>query len=247
MVSAESRIKPIPLRELKNPSSPTYVPIPYPKTRAEIIIDLKYAIKVTTAQEGVDTVGKIPAYEQIKLNLLKDNPQYKIGQIFKVKNRISGIAHEYTWFILIRDLNDKNVVRVVLHANGLYFGSGGIYPNREKDLVKTNREILDILTDAIKRTVDKNDIKSIDRVAFPSPLGDEFSPLWEIAMKDGDIYYYSLNRDCIYKGIEKKEWKNKETTSYYELAPNNEEFLPDEINDKILILKKYDRKNPGKM
>lgn len=249
--AAEKRRKPVPMSELTNPSSPSYVPIPYPKTREEIIIDLKYAIKATSPRkEGAYIVGRIPEFENMLLNLLEEDPVYKVGPIFKVKNRSSGVAHKYTWLILIQDRNGKNVVRVGLHANGLYFGAGSIYPHREKDLVKSDNEILDIVSESIEQPIEKKNVKRIERVAFPSTIGDKLAPLWEIVLKNGTVYYYSVRRDCVYGIEQEKQWKVKENgvrQNLGEILPyTTTDFLPDKINDKILVLKKYKRKNKAK-
>jgi len=52
-LNAEKRRPPVPLEELQNPKSPSYVPIPYPQTREEIIEDLKYLIKNSMYLEKV--------------------------------------------------------------------------------------------------------------------------------------------------------------------------------------------------
>ena len=41
-LAGEERKKPIPMKELTDPRSPSYVPYPYPRKRAEIIADFKY-------------------------------------------------------------------------------------------------------------------------------------------------------------------------------------------------------------
>jgi hypothetical protein len=241
----EKRRKPIPMSELTNPASPSYVPIPYPKTRKEIIDDLKYAIKVTSPKDGSYIVGTLPQLEIILMNLVEEKSVYKVGPIYKVKTRASGNSGDYTWLILIQDLNGKNVVRVGLYANGLLGSAGDIFPHREKDLSKTDREILDIVSESIEKPVDEKDVKRIERVAFPSSLGDDLDPLWEVTMKNGTVYYYSIQRDCIYEVKEKRQWTKRKDgvlKPYEEVVSYGEEFLPDEIDDKLIILKKYERK-----
>jgi hypothetical protein len=242
---AEKRAQPKPMSELTNPASPSYVPMPYPKTREEIIDDLKYAIKITTAQEEGYIVGKIPEFEKKLLTLLDENPECKIGQIFKVKNRHSVYSHDYSWLILVEDKGGRNIIYIGMHANGLFAGAGDIFPHRERALVRTDQEILDIISEPIGHPIKMIDVKHIERVAFASPLGDILTPLWEINMKNGVVYYFSLSGDNVYEAKEKRDWKKQKNgfrKNWQEMVSVNEEFLPDEIDDKLIILEKHERK-----
>ena len=178
------------------------------------------------------------------LTLLDEKPECKIGQIVKVKNRISVYSHDYSWLILIEDNEGRNVIYVGMHASGLFAGAGNIFPHRERALVRTDQEILDIVSESIGHPVNMKNIKHIERVAFASPLGDLLTPLWEINMKNGVVYYFSLSGDSVYEAKEKKDWKKQKNgfrKDWREMTPNNEQFLPDEIDDKLIILKKHGR------
>lgn len=114
MTFAEKRAKPLPLKVLKDPSSPNYVPYPYPKNKKELIEDMKYAIKkMYLPREDIHSVieGTLPPSHTILPNLLEKKPVYKIGKIMKVKNLLSGHPYDYYWHIII--LNEDDTIAAI--------------------------------------------------------------------------------------------------------------------------------------
>ena len=86
----------------------------------------------------------------------------------------------------------------------------------------------------------------MERVAFQSNLGSLLTPMWEIKMLDGNTYYYSVKRDMVYEVAEKIRWKKDKDgrrTDMRSLVPRNYDFVPDTINDEILVLKKLSNGN----
>lgn len=111
------------MEELTDPQSPSYTPYPYPQTRHEIIEDLKYAISYlkgprtrSYGQEKTAAMKSLP-------KLLKNDPDVKIGQVIKLKNRIKEYHDDYSFIIIITDKEKKPLARVALCANGLFLGA----------------------------------------------------------------------------------------------------------------------------
>jgi hypothetical protein len=258
IIFPEKRPKPKSMKELTEPNSPSYVPYPYPKKREEIIADLKYYADKYCNDDPEKWIGEVPATEIVLKNLLKPQPIYTIGKIIKVKNRCVRIPHDYSWIIHIMDHDGKIAMQVAMDAYGL-FTEGAAQrvediermPNiKDRKRMKrfrkllTNEDIKNILSESIGRTIDDQEIKKIERVAFFSPIGSFLDPLWEIKMSDGTIYYYSIMRDMIYAIDKKIKWK-KDKNGYRvhksKLVPHMD-YLPDSINDELIVLKKIPRK-----
>jgi len=244
-LSAEKRANPMPMDELTNPKSPSYVPYPYPKTREEIIADIKYAIKKTcTPQQGKYNSflsGHRPVTLEIKLNLLEDQPKYKFGKIIKVKNRQSGYSMDYYWMIYILNKEDNSIAaRIQLLAEGLYVGTAAYFPDEKPHYVKNDREIIDMLDEYSKTIGDTANIKHMSRIFFPSPISSPFGPFWEIKMNNGKIYYYSLGDNTVFQVKEKLDWKKdkKGHRPNWKNLVTNLNFAFDEIDDKIIVLEK---------
>ena len=243
-IIAEKRVKPKSIKELTDPLSPSYVPYPYPKTRNEIISDLKYAIKkINKPQEGKYESflpGEKPVTKMIELKLLDEDPVYKFGKIIKVKNRIAGFASDYYWIIFVLNRNNSVAARFHLQANGLLGGASAYNPGDNSHYRKTDQDILDIMSDFIGRPVTKQNIKRIERVLYPSKISDIFIPLWEIEMHDGKVYYYSLSRNMFYRISRKIKWKkdNKGNRPDWRKLVPHMEFAFDDIDDNILVFEK---------
>ena len=259
-VTGGERPKPKSMKELTDPNSPFYVPIPYPKKRAEIITDLKYFIEQDKNAEGVKEAyveGYIPLTESILHNLVEPDTVYRIGKIFKVKNRFDRVADKYTWLIMIMDQDGKSAMRIAMLSSGLMSMCGAIgkndlesaSPKHRKKLERLQKVIEDediknILSESLGRFISDNEIKKMERVAYPSTMGDFLTPVWEIKMSDGTLYYYIEIEDMVYSIDKKIPWKKTEKgyrPSKLSLVPHND-FLPDSISDELIILKKIPRK-----
>lgn len=260
-VSGEERKKPLSMKELTDPTSPSYVPYPYPKNREEIIADFKYYCEnFCGPKKGYKEAfirGYVDITDKISLDLLEPHPEYQIGEIFKVKNRIAGLADDYNWLIMIMNRNGQIAMRVALKAPGLLIGAGAIgeqtiakaSPEERQSFARlmkviTDEDVKNILSKSIGRTFSGKEIKKMERVAYPSSIGDYLNPMWEIKMADGAIYYYSEIEDMIYSIDKKIPWK-KNNQGYrpdkMSLAKHRD-YLPDMIDDELVILKQIPRK-----
>ena len=249
----EKRANPTPMKELTDPASPSYVPYPYPKTKKEVAEDLKYAInKVFTRNQESYVDGETPDIKEILLKVIDESSGYTVSDVVKVKNRNHRMAHDYSWLIMIRDENGDIVARTAMRAEGLISAAMGTAQSaklmesdnsssrRGPQFLETKDEVIDKLADAIGRPFSKKEIKSAERVAFPSPLGFMLAPMWEIKLQDGSSYYYSVKRDTIYELEEKIPWgKDKNGKHLYirDVVPHAKDFVPDTVNDEVLVLK----------
>ena len=245
---AGKRVKPKSIKELTDPSSPSYVPYPYPKTREKIIADLKYALeKINMPQEGryeSYLPGVKPITTTIELKLLEGDPAYKFGKIIKIKNRISGFAKDYYWIVFVLNKNNSIAARIHVQASGLLGGASAYNTGDYSHYMKTDQDILNILSDFIGKPLTKKSIKRIERVFYPSKLSGMFIPLWEIEMPDGNVYYYSLSRDMFYRisrGITWKQDKKGNRPDWTKLVPHMDIAI-DDIEDKILVFEKVKKK-----
>jgi hypothetical protein len=212
LVFAEKRAKPLPLNVLKDPSSPNYVPYPYPKNEKEIIEDMKYAIKkMYIPREDINYVieGPLPESHTILPNLLEENSAYKIGKIMKVKNLLSGHAHDYYWHIIILKEDDSIAAKVIMTANGLWGGTSSSYNNR-KIYLNTDDEILSEFSVTLARNISKEEIKHIQAIELPPYIGTLFNPAYEVRLRNGEVYYYKSSEKAFYRIFKEIPWrKNK--------------------------------------
>jgi hypothetical protein len=244
---SKKRIPPTPMSEYTNPDAPSYVPIPFPKNRKDIITDLKYAIDLHHGPNNKSFLaGREPYTIKIFLSLLQEKSNYKIGKILKIKAKDSGLAYNYMWTILIEDSVGQNVALCVLNADGLYCGSSAVLPYHEIGLLKSKEEVLSILSESIGMVVDKSDIKRIERITYPSSgFAGFFFPPWEIEMKDGAVYYYSIHRDEVYEVTARKKIKVRKNGHFESpkkyIPPDADDYFIDTLEDQVVILKKYKR------
>jgi hypothetical protein len=256
---AEKRVKQKPMKELTEPSSPSYVPFPYPKKRNEIVEDLKYAINILFVdKQGTYAAGDTPEIKKILTQLSGEKSGYKVGNIIKVKNRSHRKAHDYSWLILIMGTNGDIEARVSITAEGLFSCAAATknaavrlrekYPNsrRGPQFLITEQEVIHHLSEVIGRNIEMDEIKKMERVAFQSKLGYLLAPMWEIKTSMGKIYYYSVIKDTVYdieKRITWKKNKNGFRRSLRELVPEKNDFVTDTVNDEILVLKALKKKD----
>jgi hypothetical protein len=254
LVVAEKRRNPKPMKEFTDPSSPSYVPYPYPKNREEIIADLKYALKKLFGdkRKGVFLNGKEPEVRKLLAKIAEENSIYKVGDIIKVKNRNHKMADDYTWLILVEDQNGEAVSRIAMAANGLYLGGGptkyGIEYHKKKHPNSTwspkylmkDEYAIKRLSEDLEKSVGKHEIKRMERVAFQSILASPYLPMFEIKMNSGKIYYYSVKTDEVYEIEEIKNWKKDEWGSRLvprQLIPRDKKYVTDSVKEEIIVLK----------
>jgi hypothetical protein len=257
---SDKRIK---MKELTDPTSPNYVPYPYPKNRMEIIDDLIHYIKkhIIGTDEGsyearIDT-GVGPDPDKILVDLLNPQPNYRIGEIFKVKNRMAPVPDDYSWLIIIKNWDGKVVLRFAMFANGLMAMYGpesmddsgvtsaellAIRERRRK--VVTEANVRNILAESPLQITDQNEIKKVQLTIFHCQLANFLFPIWEIKMADGTVYYYNQNRDKLFSVDKRIKWAKKKEgyrPDRRALVPHSSLYLADTLNDELIVLKEIGR------
>jgi len=89
----------VPMSELTNPRSRSYVPIPYPKTRNEVVKDVKCYLEKhrgrVKAYLNKSRTKNVSLYIfDIKATLFLKNSKYKVGEIVFVKDRSFTTNHK---------------------------------------------------------------------------------------------------------------------------------------------------------
>ena len=240
------------MKELTDPNSPSYVPYPYPKTREEIIADIKYYYDDASDSTKYSFVGDVPIDHIICMSLCKSDSNYKFGKIVKVKNRQARLPDNYTWLVYVMDSEGDAVMRIYLRASGLVMGGGAIdknefykYPEKTKKMqqrllkVLKEKEVKTFFSQSLGFVVDETKIKKLERIGLYSPISRYHVPLWEITMKDKTVYYYSEAEDMVYKIREKIPWKKDKNglrPDKRAMVPLNTRYLPDTLNDELVVL-----------
>lgn len=226
------------MSDLTTPSSPSYVPYPYPDSEDKIIENLRYGIQKTFA-------NNMPAFEY-SFNktanplpkILKKNSTMIVQKIVKVENRIAEMADEFSYLIILFDKETKEYARVAMTADGLLHSCAVVSPQASVKPLKSENEIISLLT--TRATVRKTKISKVDLMAYGIVYASPVCPVYRITLNDGSIYYIDYNENIFKKNIEKPlsgdplSSINKEKVK----IKLGEQTLYDSLDDKLLILKK---------
>lgn len=226
---AGERKPPLPLKELQDPKSPSYVPFPYPVARNEIIADIQHALRIHHGRAIGETSGK----DELLLRLLAPDPDIHVAEIEKVANRTVAFPDEFLYLIVLKDREGNEATHLSLLASGLYFG--GITASGTSRPIADRAEAVNAFSPWFKVT----DIKAMKRIFMANRLAAyPFAPTWEIVTVDDSRYYLDVNRD-LYK-LQKTAPAEIGTESQpYDLpAVKNELVVNDPLNDRILYLRK---------
>ena len=245
---SEQRKKPQPLEEFTNPDSPSFIPCPYPKTREEIIVNLKYIIdKVYTIKENDHFVHLGPAFTSTKIlpTLFHEKTDYKIGRIIKVKNLFSSYPYDFYWLTFILDKDNNVVVRIAFEENGIWAGTLCYPPDRKLSPLTTEDKILAGLSEKTGLPITKKDIKRMDAIALQPRISTIFVPAYEIELKKGDRYYYSTGKKEFFQVTRSLPWKKRKNglrPDFFEMVNNKDYFAYDEVNDQLMVFEKLKKK-----
>lgn len=235
-LQAGKKPPPIPLKELTNPNSPSYVPYPYPKTEFEIIEDFKYGVKVHFGpKEGKRTsiVSGFPDYSKLLLDLLGKNPSLHVEpQIIKVIDKIETSYHRY--YFLLQIVNEREeVVAVGRLADCGLMGGVVFYSEQNKfKPFKTENEVREILSS----TLGNININKVERIYYHSTISDLMAPLWKISTLQG-IYFVDY-RDNVYSIEEEIYWTSKNS---YPDPGRTKILILNSLEEKAIFLKKIEK------
>ncbi len=191
------------LNDLTTPSSPSYVPYPFPETSEEIVADLKFYLKRSYANQDQSHSNSSKEVDLL-YQLIMKNSTVKIEGVVKVTNRIPGYPSGYSYLIIIKDLESHMIARVSMRACGLVIG--GTTPSLEKPGIelKNNADVIARLSKYNKAAYLSKNIKGVERVAFDITFAPPHRPIYEITMKDGAVYYVDYYNRIYRKTYEKK-------------------------------------------
>lgn len=237
---AKKRVSGLSMKDLTDPSSPSYVPFPYPKTREEIIEDLKYQVSKMYSQKN-RWEHSISEVINLFPELIKENSSVKIGEIVKVKNRMSTMAKSYSYLIFLSDAQEKYISRVAMKACGIL--SGGVHPSKEnpgKKLISYDKA-LEKLANHLGNSYKKEKVKKIERMALHIIFAPPSYPTVEMTLTDGSVYYLNYN-DHLYKKTSEKPLIGDEHSALKAETKRKkgEWVLIDSIKDTICHLEQVD-------
>ncbi len=239
-IQAEKRTPRLLMADLTDPSSPSYLPFPYPETRKEIIADLKYQLnrmyshKERWEYASPDTINLLP-------ELIKENSNIIVSDIEKIKNRISGYADNYSYLVFLEDVKNKYVTRVALKANGLFIGGIDPSPKNRGKKLKSFNHCLKKIARYLGKSHKELKVKKKERVAIDFYFSPPPIPITEFVLEDGSKYYVTY-KEHLYKVIMEKYASPAEKSSMLKTEnltkEKDEVIITDTINDTIIRLKR---------
>jgi hypothetical protein len=238
---AEKRKGRLSMKDLTDPNSPSFVPIPYPVTEKEVIEDLKYTINKEFVPEVKQ--GYNDPHSKVMANLLEDKPVYKIHRICKVKNLYSKNESGFNWLIFIINKDGTEALRVVVSDTGRWFGSQCFDLENNPKKPPEEEEILAKVSSILNMPLSRKDVSKMEMVSFPPLMGGILSPAWEITLNDGKVYYnetHYLNSEQhhVYKVKKHLKWE-KDSKGFRpfwrDMVSVDAIFSFDEVNDKMII------------
>jgi hypothetical protein len=203
LLTAEKKYPPIPLEELKNPKSRSYVPIPYPQTREEIIVDVEYYIKrhLKLCKVGIPSfVNEDSDIDKIKRKLLEKDSGYFIGRIVKVYNKTINRG-EYYFTMDIHDGSRKVIARMSIKDTGLFASFSTSYPEYIPNQLMT---LADVRNFYAKSGTEKIKNAKIESIEYEHYRGRQDAPYIKITTPNRVLYLDELAKEVYeIKEIEK--------------------------------------------
>ena len=203
-LQAEKRNPPLPLEELQNSKGPSYVPIPYPKTREEIITDVKYIIKKHYARRKNRFsvhAGKRKRRGPELLGLLNKESRLKFGKILKIKSYYTFFPEDYAILVDILDENEQLEARMCFKASGIWTQTS-FTDEKTKSILKPFRskeEAKEFFCNLDCGVLGHIEILDMERVIYGfSYISSPTSPVWVIKATSG-TYYMDTKRYDVYK------------------------------------------------
>ena len=238
--------KPIPLADLQNPDSPSYVPIPYPKTREEVIIDFKYFIKRDI--EHRKRIGRGHANPPNSFSPLRDlfnkKPKIKIGIIRKAKN-LSASSPKHYFFFDVTDLSGKVIMKIAMRDTGHYSTSNHrkVIPmplsrSLEEGLATFKKKVAQFRLN--HETEDLLNAK-LEYVVFSHGICIPMYPLVSVKLKNAHYFLDARDRLFVVKKSEPLTYENNKRRgreNFRNLRENNilSYSLKDHANRKLISI-----------
>jgi len=213
-MEAEKRHPKLSMEDLSNPDSPSYVLVPFPKNREEIVANLMDYIRRYYSRGNrfsYSTGNEIDLMRE----LIKENSTVNIGEIVKVKNKISGMSSDYSYLIMLHSADGQYTSRIAMAADGLLIG--GIRASKENPVkkLKSNEQILELLNAALKKSGKSHKPKKIQWMTFDPAFASPYRPAMEVSTDSGETFYVDY-WDNVYEKVDEKPFKLSANDSFNE-------------------------------
>ena len=247
--SAEKRRKALPLAELQNPKSPSYVPIPYPQTREEIITDVKYVIKTLyPVKKDILSRDDRERRDAELHELLNKNGRLKFGKILKVKNYYHYYPEDYIILVDILDENDLLDTRMCFEASGLWIRTARLDKELRRKLkpFRSKAEAKEFFYSRDYNALGGLEIIDMERVIFGySFISGSANPVWVITTTTGTYYMdtkrynvYRLKKQLSLKKVRSIDRKSSEGKALETLFKKYSSSVTDNVNDVLYLVDK---------
>lgn len=225
------------MNDLTDTSSPSFVPYPNPKTKDQIIEDLRYGIEKVFLNKNAFEYSMDKIKNPLQ-NFLQKNSSMAVQKIVKVENRIVEMTEAFSYLIILFDKKTKDCARVSITADGLLHSFAVISPRARVKPLKSENEIIALLT--TKAAIWSGEISQVDLMAYGVIYASPICPIYRVTLKDGSNYFVDYNENIFKKEDEKKllgdslAFIDKETSQ----LKYDEKSLYDSIDDKLMILRR---------
>lgn len=226
------------MTDLTTPSSPSYVPYPYPESEGRIIEDLRYGIEKAFANNTVAFEYSLDKTANPLPKFLQRNSSMTVQKIVKVENRIAEMSDAFSYLVILFDKKTNEYARVAMTANGLLHSFAVVSPRARVKPLKSENEIIALLT--TQAAVRKTEISKVDLMAYGVIYASPVCPFYRVTLNDGSIYFLDYNENVFKKDGEKPisgdplSFINKERSQ----LTQNEQALYDSLAENLLILRR---------
>lgn len=238
---AEKKQPPLTMAELQNPKGPSYVPIPYPQTREEIIEDFIYIIKNKYLPNRTNRYyGKTSLGRKIFPELLKDDSGLVFGDVITVTNKTNFRGDKF--FLLdIFDSSKDIIARICLEESGLFASARYASKGFNIPPLLSISRVKDIFSSSSLSVLNKAKVEHIEYEVYK--YCSLTSPFLQIKTKN-DVFYMDP-RNRTYKIKKKEEFSSLRSITLsclnkYHIANNKESLdipLINTFSNEIIYLK----------
>jgi hypothetical protein len=230
------RAKPIPLKELQNKNGPSYVPIPYPQKRKDIITDMKHQLsrfmknnKPFNSKQYVYEKDNTSRYYE---KYLKGVGSISVGTIVKVVNFSRVHRFEFNYLIELIDPDNTVKMSIALEDSGLLLGSGFIGQGgflRLNEQFNRQRDVIQHIVDkASMLNISRQELNGAEYVFYPG-FSDLTAPARRVVKNN--VMYLISPRMQLYRG-QKEGVERQKLLKTHDAA--NEFYFP--VGDKVMLV-----------
>lgn len=226
------------LADLTTPSSPSFVPYPYPESDDKIIEDLRYGIGKVFAYNPISFEYSLKKTSNPLPKFLQKNSSMAVQKIVKVQNRIAEMADAFSYLVILFDKETNEYARVAMTADGLLHSFAVTSPRANVKPLKSDNEIIALLTTQVG--IRKSEISKVDLIAYGVIYASPVCPFYRVTLNDGSIYFFDYNENVLKKDGEKTVYGDPLIFIDKENAQlkQGEYILYDSMSENLLILRR---------